>query len=53
MVKVEEKYFRINTGLYAYYVNFYAMMWFKCTLQLKFKKHKNYSYIIVNFHTGL
>jgi len=31
----------------------YAIIYFKIKLQLKFIKNKNYSYIIVNFHTAL
>ena len=44
---------RHSTGLLAYYLNVYIMIYFKIKLQFKFRKNKIYSYIIVNFHVGL
>jgi hypothetical protein len=37
----------------AYYLNFYTVICFRFKLQLKFKKNKNYSTIIVNMRAGL
>jgi hypothetical protein len=51
MIKLMEKYSKIKyrpTGI-LYNVN--AMIYFEFKLKLKFIKNKNYSSIIVNFHS--
>jgi hypothetical protein len=53
MITVKEKYLKTITGLLAYYLNFYAVIYFRFKLQFKFKKNKNYSTIIVNMRAGL
>jgi hypothetical protein len=51
--KNEEKLLQNNMDLQAYYLNVYAIIYFKFKLQLKLRNNKNYSNIVVNFHTGL
>jgi hypothetical protein len=53
MVKVKEKYFNTKARPTGILLNVNAMIYFKFKLQLEFRNNKNYSYIIVNFHTVL
>jgi hypothetical protein len=53
MVKVKENYFRTKCMPAGILLNVKAVICLKCELQLKFRSNKNYSYIIVNFCTGL
>jgi len=53
MVKVKEKYFKTKYRPASILLNFSAMNYFKFKLHLKFRNNKNYSTVIVNFHTGL
>jgi len=53
MVEEKKNILRQNAGLYAYYLNIYAMIYFKIKLLLEFRKNKNFCYIIVNVHPGL
>jgi len=53
MVKVKEEHFKTkyrHAGILLYVS---TMIYFKFKLQLRFRNNKNYSSIIVNFHTGL
>jgi hypothetical protein len=49
--KVKEKYLRTKYRPAGILLNVNTMISFKCKLQLKFK-NKNYSSMILNFHTG-
>jgi hypothetical protein len=53
MLKVEEKYCKMEYRYAGILLNVNAMMHFKFKLELKFRNNKNYSSIIVNFCTGL
>jgi len=52
MVVVKEKYFRTKYRPVDVLLNVSVMIYLRLQLKLKFKS-KNYSSIIVNFHTGL
>jgi hypothetical protein len=39
--------------LQVFYLNVYATIYFNFKLQLKLRNNKNYSTVVVNFHTGL
>ena len=53
MVKVKENYFKTKYLPADILLNVNAVICLKFKLQLEFRNNKNYSYIIVNFHTGL
>jgi hypothetical protein len=53
MVKVKEKYFKTKYWPADILVNVDAVIYLRFKLQLKFRNNKNYSSIIVNFHTVL
>ena len=53
MVKVNEKYLNTKYRPAGILLNVNAMMYFKFKVQLKFMSNRNYSSIIVNYHTGL
>jgi hypothetical protein len=53
MVKLEKKSFKKKYRLAGILLNVNAMNYLKFKLQLKFRNDKNYSSIILNFHTGL
>jgi len=53
MAKVKENYFKTKCMLSGILLNVNAVMCLKFKLQLEFRNNKNYSYIIVNFRTGL
>jgi len=52
MVVVKEKYFKTKYRPVGVLLNVSVMIYIRLQLQLKFRS-KNYSSIIVNFHTGL
>jgi hypothetical protein len=52
-VNVKETHFKkIRQACRHTQLNFNDIVYFKSKLQLKFR-NKNYSFVIVNFHTGL
>jgi hypothetical protein len=54
MVTVKENYLKTKYRPVGILLkNFYAVIYFRFKLQLKFKKNKNYSTIIVNMRAGL
>jgi len=52
MVKVKEKYLKTKYRPASIFLTL-ALFYFKFKLHLKFRNNKNYSSVIVNFHTGL
>jgi hypothetical protein len=53
MVKVKENYFKAKCIPAGILLKVNALICLKFKLQLKFRNNKDYSYIIVNFCTGL
>jgi hypothetical protein len=52
-MKVKEKYFKAKCRPAGILFNVNGVTYFKFELQLKFINNTYYSYITVNFHTGL
>jgi hypothetical protein len=53
MVTVKEKYLKTKYRPVGILLKFLHGLYFRFKLQLKFRKNKNYSTIIVNLHAGL
>jgi hypothetical protein len=51
-LKVKEKYFKIKYRPASILHIFSVMIYFKFKLHLKFRNKKDYSSVIVNFHTS-
>jgi len=53
MAEVKETFFKTKYRPVDILHDVNATIYFKFKLQFKFRNNKNYSYIILNFHTGL